>query len=162
MSSAHRPDFNANNMGKGMATTPTQDTDITHRVVSYSSSRISCPRWQSQVTDAQSRKAGEEENTKGSCKEADALQPPVRVHRLYIPCSELNETSQIRKCHNTPRWQAENVRQSCSVYSLVYYRACCSGCSSNSSLSDEQQNHKHSSHRNYRVDKHASSSFAPI
>jgi hypothetical protein len=83
------------------------------------STRIARPRWQSQVTDSQSRKAGEEENTKGSCKEADALQPPVRGHRLYIPCSELNETSQIRKCHNTPRWQAENVRPSCSVYSSL-------------------------------------------
>jgi hypothetical protein len=110
------------------------------------STRIARPRWQSQVTDSQSRKAGEEENTKGSCKEADALQPPVRGHPPVHSRSELNETSQIRKCHNTPRWQAENVRLSCSVYSLVYYRACFSGCSSDFSLSDEQQNHKHSSH----------------
>jgi hypothetical protein len=50
-----------------------------------SSTRIARPRWQSQVTDSQSRKAGEEENTKGSSKEADALQPPVRGHRLCIP-----------------------------------------------------------------------------
>ncbi len=55
------------------------------RVMVTSSTRIARPRWQSQVTDSQSRKAGEEENTKGPCKEADVLQPPVRGHRPCIP-----------------------------------------------------------------------------
>jgi small subunit ribosomal protein S30e len=40
---------------------------------------------------------------------------------------ELNESPQIRQCHNTTWWQAENVRPFCSVYPLVYYRACFSG-----------------------------------
>ena len=54
-------------------------------LIEMSSTRISRPRWQSQVTDTQSRKAGEEEKPKRSCQEANALQPPVRGPHLRIP-----------------------------------------------------------------------------
>lgn|SRR6266850_1515931 len=73
------------------------------------STRVSCARWQSQVTDTQSRQAGEKEKSQRSCKEADALQPPVRSPLPAHLWSWLNEVRfQIRKCHNSS-WQAENV-----------------------------------------------------
>ena len=83
----------------------------------------------------------------------------VVIARAFLP--ELNENSQIRQCHNTTWWQAENVRPFCSVILWSIIARVSLGLE-RLLPSDESTNHKHSSHRNYRVDKHASSSFAPI